>query len=92
MKAADYIRRFVSENEDRYIICDDYSGRNMFGVKCLGVIVREGNSQMEFMMNLTSYINKNASDDGDFDLGAFEGMSTDDFGKDSIVYFPRINE
>ncbi|MDE7477162.1 MAG: hypothetical protein K2M91_04290 [Lachnospiraceae bacterium] len=90
MKAADYIRNFVSENGDKYELCDDYSGRGMFGRKCLGVIVRAGSSQMKFMMDLTSYLNANTSDDETFDLGAFEGMCTDDFGMDSIVYFPSI--
>lgn len=90
MVVADYIRDFVAENEDKYEICEDYSGRGMFGRRCLGVIIRRGNSCMEFMMNLTSYLNANASDDESLDLGAFEGMCTDDFGLDSIVYFPSI--
>lgn len=90
MKAADYIRKFVSENEDKYEIYEGYSGRGMFGRTCLGIIVRNGNSPMELMMNLTCYLNENTSDDKDFDLGAFEGMSTDNLGKDSIVYFPSI--
>ena len=47
MKAADHIRNFVSENEDKYSIYEGYSGRGMFGRKCLGVIVKEGNSCME---------------------------------------------
>lgn len=90
MKAADYIRNFVAENEDKYEICEGYSGRGMFGRKCLGVIVRNGYLRMEFMMSLTTYLNTNASDDEDLDLGAFEGMSMDDLGLDSIVYFPNI--
>lgn len=91
MKAADYIRNFVCENEDKYSIYEGYSGRGMFGRKCLGVIVKEGNSCMEFMMDLTSYMIKmSADDEEDFDLGFSEGMNTDDLGKDEIVYFPAI--
>lgn len=91
MKAADYIRNFVAENDDKYSIYEGYSGRGMFGEQCLGVIVNEGNSCMEFMMDLTSYLAKmSASDDKDFDLGFAEGMCSDSLGKDSIVYFPAI--
>ena len=89
MKAADHIRNFVGKNEDKYSMYEGYSGRGMFGRKCLGVIVKEGNSCMEFMMDMTSYLAKmSASDDGDFDLGFAEDMSYDNLGKDYIVYFP----
>lgn len=90
MKAAGYIRSFVSENRDKYEIYEGYSGRNMFGRKCIGVIIRDGSSSMKFMMDLTGYLNANVSVDETFDLGAFEGMCTDDLGTDSIVYFPNI--
>lgn len=90
MKAEDYIRSFVNENDAKYSIYEGYSGKNMFGRKCLGVIIKQGNSCMEFMMDLTTYITQKSADDEDFDLGFSEGMCTDDFGKDSIVYFPTI--
>lgn len=50
---ADAIRQFVEQSGDKYSIYENYSGRGMFGRKCLGVVVKNGYSYMEMLMDLT---------------------------------------
>ena len=86
MKIAEGIRQFVSENT-QYSLYEGYSGRGMFGKKCLGVVVRSGDSFMAFLIELTKYLDEQGIEDMDCEL---ESASYDDLGKDTIVYFPRI--
>ena len=86
MKIAEGIRQFVSENT-QYSLYEGYSGRGMFGRKCLGVVVRSGDSFMTFLMELTKYFDEQGIEDMNCEL---EGVSYDDLGKDTIVYFPSI--
>lgn len=80
------IRNYVEENEG-YDIYENYSGRGMFGSQCLGVVVKQGFSFMEFLMNLTQFLDNNDVEDMNFSL---EGVSYDNLGLDTIVYFPNI--
>lgn len=89
MKAADLVREFCEKNEDKYYVYENYSGRGMFGRRCVGVVVRNGNSYMQMMMKLTKFLGDNDFDD--FNL-EFEGMSVDELGLDTIVYFPYMKE
>lgn len=86
MIVADGIRNFVAENP-QYNLYENYSGRGMFGRNCLGVVVKQGNSFMEFLMDLTRYLEQNDIEDTNLDL---EGVSYDDLGLDTIIYFPNI--
>lgn len=86
MKIAEGIRQFVSDNT-QYSLYEGYSGRGMFGKKCLGVVVRSGDSFMAFLIALTKYLDEQGIEDMDCEL---ESASYDDLGKDTIVYFPRI--
>lgn len=86
MTVEEAIRSYVDENE-QYEIYENYSGRGMFGRNCLGVVVKQGYSFMEFIINLTRYMDDNDVDDVDFKL---EGATYDNFGLDTIVYFPNI--
>ena len=86
MSIADYIRDFVEEHEE-YSLYEGYSGRGMFGRKCLGVVVAEGNSYMSFLMELTEYLCQQNVEDGNLLL---DGVSCDSLGLDTIVYFPAI--
>lgn len=86
MKIAEGIRQFVSENT-QYSLYEGYSGRGMFGKKCLGVVIRSGDSFMAFLIALTKYLDEQGIEDMDCEL---ESASYDDLGKDTIVYFPRI--
>lgn len=86
MSVEESIRNFVDENEG-YEIYGNYSGRGMFGRTCLGVVVKQGYSFMDFLMKLTKYMDDNGIEDTDFSL---EGVSYDALGLDAIVYFPNV--
>ncbi|MBU5473577.1 hypothetical protein [Roseburia sp. MSJ-14] len=86
MTVEEAIRKYVDENEG-YEIYENYSGRGMFGRKCLGVVVKQGCSFMDFLMKLTKYMDDNNVDDVDFKL---EGTTYDNLGLDTVVYFPNI--
>lgn len=47
MTVEEAIRNYVDEN-DQYELYEGYSGRGMFGRKCLGVVVKQGCSFMDF--------------------------------------------
>ena len=86
MTVAEAIRNYVDENE-QYELYEGYSGRGMFGRKCLGVVIRELDSFMDFIIKLTRYLDDNGVEDTNFSI---EGASYDSLGLDTIVYFPRI--
>lgn len=86
MSVEEAIRNYVDENAG-YEIYENYSGRGMFGRTCLGVVVKQGYSFMDFLMKLTKYMDDNGIEDTDFSLN---GVSYDALGLDTIVYFPNI--
>lgn len=59
----------------------------MLGKRCLGIVVRNGNSYMKKMMELTKFLDAKNFDDVNFEL---EGVAVDDLGLDAVVYFPRM--
>lgn len=87
MNIVEAIRLFCDENDEKYSMYENYSGRFMFGRKCVGIVVRQGYSYMEMIIKLTMFLN---------DCGVerfkneIEGVRTDDLGLDTIVYFPEI--
>lgn len=58
MKVSDLIREFCEIHSDKYSVYENYSGRFMFGAKCMGIIVRQGNS---FIVYCKSKIQKVAA-------------------------------
>lgn len=88
MSIADCIKEFVAENE-QYSSYEGYSGRFMFGRTCLGVVIKEGDSYMEFLMSLTRYLFQQGMEDKALDL---DGVSVDSLGLDTVIYFPSIRE
>lgn len=86
MTVADGIRNFAEVNP-QYQLYENYSGRGMFGKTCLGVIVHYGESFMNFLMELTKYFEEQGIEDVDCEL---EGVSYDDLGLDTVVYFPSV--
>ena len=52
MSIEDGIRNFVEKNP-KYNIYENYSGRGMFGRTCLGVVVSQQDSFMDFIIKLT---------------------------------------
>lgn len=88
MKIAEGIRNYVADNP-QYSLYEGYSGRSMFGKKCLGVVVRSGDSFMDFLMKLTRYLDEQGIEDTALTL---EGVSYDELGLDIVIYFPNIKE
>ena len=82
-----YIRGFCNASEGKYKVFEQYSGRNMFGRMTIGIIVKEGQSYLEMMMELTRYLEAEGFDDPLMEL---EGVAVDDLGLGSIVYFPAV--
>lgn len=87
MKVSDLIREFCETNTDKYSVYENYSGRFMFGAKCIGIVVRQGHSYMEMIVHLTKFLDGKGYIDEEL---LFEGVSIDELGLDSIVYFPKI--
>lgn len=88
MEIANLIRRFVEEHP-KYTIYENYSGRYMFGKTCLGVVISDGDSFMDFLMKLTRYLDEQGIEDTALTL---EGVSYDELGLDIVIYFPNIKE
>ena len=86
MTVEEAIKNFVNEN-NQYELYENYSGRCMFGRTCLGVIVQQNDSFMDFIIKLTKYLDDNDVDDVDFKL---EGATYDSIGLDTLVNFPNI--
>ena len=86
MTVEEGIRNFVKENR-QYEIYDESTGNGTFHRDCLGVIVRQENSFMDFLLRLTEYFDDHGIDDTEFSL---EGTSYEVYGTDVIVYFPQI--
>lgn len=86
-KAADLVREFCEHNADKYYIYEKYSGKGMFGKQCTGIVVKHGNSFMSMIMELTQFLCDNDFDDMALE---FEGVTCDDLGLDTIVYFPYM--
>lgn len=87
MKVAELIKSFCEENSEQYSIYEGYSGRFMFGRRCVGIVVKHGYSYMDMLVKLTQYLDKNECEDEELEL---EGVSVDELGIDIIVYFPKI--
>ena len=88
MRVSNLIKKFCEENSDKYYVYENYSGRFMFGKTCLGIVVKNGFSQMEMLIKLTEYVDKEdlVGDELEFS----EGVSIDELGLDTIVYFPIL--
>lgn len=87
MEVKDLIREFCDAHSDKYYVYENYSGRFMFGAKCIGIVVRSGYSYLEMLMSLTKYLDEMGYKDEGLLL---EGVSIDELGLDTVVYFPKI--
>lgn len=88
MRIINLIKKFCEENSDRYSVYEKYICEFTDGKTCLGIVVKNGFSHMEMLMELTEYMN-NADLIGE-ELEFSEGLSADELGEDVIVYFPNI--
>lgn len=85
----DLIKNFCESNDEKYSYYENYSGRGMFGRKCSGIVVKQGYSYMQMIIELTKFLDDHDFDDADFEL---ENPAIDDLGLDTIVYFPNMKE
>lgn len=79
------IRAFCEERGNRFR--DDYSGRSMYGSRCVG-IVTESNSLSEIVA-LCDYLRDNGVESCEEVL---EIIREDNMGYDTIIYFPYLQE
>lgn len=85
---ADLIKEFCNNNEN-YEYYQGYSGRGMFCRKCPAIVVKQGSSYMNMIMEFTQFLDSKNFDDSNLEC---EGIATDDLGLDTIVYFPNARE
>lgn len=70
--------------EDADFIVRGYSGRGMYGKTCLGVVT-------ENLAELIAALIEGTNDDERKEVAeAIRTMQMDSFGRDTIVYFPKI--
>ena len=86
MKVKSLIRSFCEANSDKYSVCESYAN-DMLDKPCMGIVVKEGFSYMEMLMELTEYMDK-ADLEGD-DLMFSDGMLIEEYGTDVIACFPN---
>lgn len=81
---ADLIEEFC-ECTDGYSFYNDYSGRYMYGRKCVGIVTDRGTAVA--MGELYEFLHNRGISNIAESLGA---PATDDMGLKSILYFPYI--
>jgi hypothetical protein len=72
-----------------------YSGRGMYGRKCLGVVLKEGQTTGQFFSKVIMTINDYCTADEMFEVlpdiaNICEVMCSDSLGLGKIVYFPGV--
>ncbi|MGE4353513.1 MAG: hypothetical protein AB7D36_05465 [Oscillospiraceae bacterium] len=89
-KIRNAITSFCEDNEYKYN--PDYSGRNMYGKSCVGIVSE--NDPVFVAMQLLAYLCDCYGDENDLTAeGILEMIGTpraDSMGLGSIVYFPKI--
>ena len=68
---------------------DDYSGRGMFGRKCVGIVIDSGTNILEMIMELTEMLIDNDIEYVSEKIGA---IRQDNMGMGTIIYFPRLEK
>ena len=63
-----------------------YSGRNMYGRECFGVVIPRDTNMLKLGFDLA----KTLLEDESFDIDDLD-YKTDSMGKDTIIYFPDID-
>ena len=87
MNIVETIKMFCDESAEKYSIYENYSGKFMYGRKCVGIVVRQGYSYMEMIIKLTIFLNDCGIESVESEL---EDVRFDELGLDTIVYFPKI--
>jgi hypothetical protein len=82
MNISELIESFCEEFG--YEFYGDYSGRGMYGKRCVGIVC---DSPMDVVIELCDYLRDNGVESATSALG---GTSWDSMGLQSIVYFPNV--
>ena len=82
MSIAQEIKNYCEEREIKFV--GDYSGRFMYGKKCIGYIC-EPNEKYNIMAGLADYLSKK-----NIDLSE-KKILEDNVARDRIIYFPYIS-
>lgn len=89
---AELVREFCNASENRYRVYENYSGRNMFNRKTIGIIVPPECNFFEALAELNSFIEEKKFDESVLAelCDELEATSVDELGLDMIIYFPMI--
>jgi len=83
------VKEFLDQNYETY----SYSGRGMYGKKCLAVTISRDASLAGFVAKtMLSFISEygDASTGAEMLVNMFEQSKTDSMGLDTVLYFPSI--
>lgn len=84
MSIAEYIKSYCNDFGCKYL--DNYSGRYMYGKKCIGIITDR--NMLEVMLELADYLHECGIEKASEEL---EQVRWDNMGLDMVIYFPRIS-
>lgn len=85
MNIAKYIKSYCNDFGCEYL--DDYSGRYMFGKKCIGIVTDR--NMLEFMIELSDYLHECGVEKVSEEL---EQVRWDNMGLEMVIYFPRLSK
>jgi len=71
-------------DSDAVEIREDYSGRGMYGTKCLGFVVSSQRTAYRLMVGLAAVLGTDEASD------IARRAQSDSMGRDMIVYFPGV--
>lgn len=74
-------------NEYEFSFRDDYSGRGMYGKRCVGFVVDAGCNVLVTLVELTEMLIDNDIEYVSDKLGA---ICQDSMGTGTIIYFPKL--
>jgi hypothetical protein len=86
-KQVDVLNDFCMEHDYRFYL--NYSGRCMYGKKCIGFVVSQ-NFLVKLGFNLAIYLQENEEDELMDYFKDYADARTDSMCMDIIVYFPSI--
>lgn len=96
----DWLVQAVAEDESGNITVQSYSGRGMYGRRCLGFVTRQFTSPLVIAAVFTDYIRKNLQNGGsqvdacdmlDMVSDLFTNdVREDNMGLGGVVYFPNV--
>ena len=91
---AELVREFCNVSENRYRVYENYSGRNMFGRKTIGIVVPPEHNFFQALAELNSFIEEKEFDESVLAelCDELEATSVDELGLDMLIYFPMIRD